>query len=295
MGKHKKSDGAASAAPLAAASAAEDSGAAQEKQTLLDLLRASSKRGRGQNTQIDTQSPEKKKTKAEASSPAISSVPDRQPDTWPDTLQVRGRPVNPGLCPVDPGAPQPESAIKHGELDGSQPKTPADTGMHASPGNLGHCPMTPAETGSPVDSGSLGLCPMTPASDSQPATPASSCNTSHTQQSSVPGQKRAMNRQEYTKWRMNYLRARENKNPKNRMSPTCLAALKAGEDLFDIFVACKGEWAQVHIHREMTTRQRRGSRDCDAKMNKDQLLAHYCGNAELTDAIIAEEASLGEC
>ena len=143
-----------------------------------------------------------------------------------------------------------------------------------------------------MDSGSL--CPMTPASDSQPATPASSCNTSHTQQSSVPGQKRAMNRQEYTKWRMHYLRARENKNPKNRMSPTCVAALKASEDLFEIFVACKGEWAQVHIHREMTTRQRRGSRDCDAKMNKDQLLAHYCGNAELTDAIIAEKTSLGE-
>ena len=154
--------------------------------------------------------------------------------------------------------------------------------------------MTPAETGSPVDSGNLGLCPMTPASDSQPATPASSCNTSHTQQSYVPGQKRARDRQEYTKWRMNYLRATENRNPKNRMSPTCVAALRAGEALFDIFVACKGEWAQVHIQREMTTRQRRGSRDCDAKMNKDQLLAHYCGNAELTDAIIAEKTSLGE-
>ena len=235
MGKPKKIAGAASAAPLAAASAAEDSGAAQEKQRLLNLLRTSGKRARGQSTQLDTQSPEKKKTKAEAASPAISSVPDRQPDTWPDTLQVRGRPVNPGLCPVDPGAPQPESAIKHGELDGSQPKTPADTGMQASPGNLGLCSMTPGGTGSPLDSGSL--CPMTPASDSQPATPASSCNTSHTQQSYVPGQTRTMPRPEYTKWRMNYVRASKNVNPKNRMSPTCLAALRAGEDLFDIFVA----------------------------------------------------------
>jgi hypothetical protein len=93
---------------------------------------------------------------------------------------------------------------------------------------------------------------------------------------------------------MKYVRSRENKNKLNPVPPTIMAALSAGEDLFDIFVACGGVWEAVKVHKEMTTRHRRGSRDCDAKMNKDQLLQHYCGNTELVDAIIKEKTLLGE-
>jgi hypothetical protein len=93
---------------------------------------------------------------------------------------------------------------------------------------------------------------------------------------------------------MKYVRGRENKNKLNPVPPTVMAALSAGEDLFDIFVACGGVWENVKIHKEMITRNRRGSRDCDAKMNKDQLLQHYCGNVELVDAIIKEKTLLGE-
>ena len=317
MGR-KKSDANASAA-AAAGDSQPDGGTEQltaQKAHLFSLLRAGSKRARSSPTLGQSEAPPlEKKTKAEAMSPSRRDthepVADRQPDTWPETVRTNGAPkmrdCNPGLGPVSPCATEVDTFLADGAVEGSQPlmqpTTPLASGNPrlrlVSPSAASVGASCPSQSATPLASGNtmLGMVttPSTPVgsfSASQPATPAASCNASVGSGASV--QKPVLSRPDYTKWRMKYVRSRENKNKLNPVPPTIMAALSAGEDLFDIFVACGGVWEAVKVHKEMTTRHRRGSRDCDAKMNKDQLLQHYCGNTELVDAIIKEKTLLGE-
>jgi hypothetical protein len=320
--KKQRCDASDAAAPAESQPDGSQDTQAAQKAHLFNLLRSGSKRARSSPEQSEVPQVEKKKTKAEATSPTkprvFESVPDRQPDTWPETVRPSGAPAvlggKPVLCPVSPCATEVDTFGADGAGRGSQ-QPPVQPATPVASGNPMHCLVSPAAGGaetSPTSSAAtpqtlgkvvfgMATVPSTPAasfsaSASQPATPAAASYASEAPAESQGTEfnKHHMDRAEYTKWRMKYVRSRENKNKLNPVPPTIMAALAAGEDLFDIFVKCNGIWENVKIHKELVMRHRRGSRDCDAKMNKDQLLQHYCGNTELVDAIIKEKTSSGE-
>jgi hypothetical protein len=133
--KGRKKPGSDGSAAAAAGDSQPNGGTEQltaEKAHLFNLLRAGSKRARSSPEQSEAP-PLEKKTKAEAMSPsrhhAGEPLPDRQPDTWPETVRPSGAPAlhdgNPGLCPVSPCATEVDTLLADGAVKGSQLMMPA--------------------------------------------------------------------------------------------------------------------------------------------------------------------------
>ena len=90
---------------------------------------------------------------------------------------------------------------------------------------------------------------------------------------------------------MRYARAKVNK--KEKLPPEIVEALAAGENLFDMYEKCEGDWSKVVIQRKLTRTKTMANLRGSAMMTKQDLFQKY-GNWGVVNRIIERKTKMNQ-